>query len=129
MRALLLLLPLLALSACNILSDPATNLAYAIEAEVDRLGQDEGASYTIEYAPPSRWVERSGTYTVQFDKVGALIVWYKDAGGKVTASGSTSYIARFVDVPRTYIVNKPTDSVLSIELHRQNGRAVVTNVQ
>ena len=129
MHVLLLLLPLLALSACNVFNDPATDLAYAIEGEVDRLGQDDGASYTIEYAPPSRWVEHGGTYTVQFDRVGALIVWYKNAGGKVTASGSTSYIARFVDTPRTYIVDKPADSVLSIEIQRQNGRAVITSVQ
>ncbi|MGA7948866.1 MAG: hypothetical protein WCA45_01760 [Thiobacillaceae bacterium] len=129
MRLLVLLLPLLALPACGVFNDPATDLAYAIEGEVDRLGQAEGASYTVEYAPPSRWVEHSGTYTVQFDKVGALIVWYKDADGKVTASGSTSYVARFVDIPRTYIVDKPANSVLSIELHRQNGRGVVTNVQ
>jgi hypothetical protein len=121
MRLLILLLPLLALSACGVLSDPATDLAYAIEAGVDHLGRDEGASYTIEYAPPSKWVERGGTCTVQLDKVGALIVWYKAASGQVTASGSTSYHARFVDTP--------ADSILSIEIQRQNGRAVITRVQ
>ncbi len=129
MGLLILLLALLALSACNVLSDPATDLAYAIESEVNRLGQDEGSAYTIEYAPPTKWVEHGGTYTVQLDKVGALIVWYKDAGGKVTASGSTSYVARFVDIPRTYIVDKQGDSVLSIETRRQNGRAVIAKVQ
>ena len=129
MRLLILLFPLLVVSACNVLIDPATDLAYAIEPEVNRLGQVEGAAYTIEYAPPARWAEHGGTYTVQLDKVGALIVWYKAADGKVTASGSTAYLARFVDLPRTYIVDKPADSVLSIELHRQAGRAVITGVQ
>jgi hypothetical protein len=65
---------------------------------------------------------------VQLDKVGALIVWCKDAAGNTVASGSTTYHSRFIDTPQTYILEKPAGSTLVIEIERRNGRAVVVNV-
>ena len=57
-----------------------------------------------------------------------MIVWCKDAAGNVVASGSTSYHARFIDTPTTYILDKPAGSTLTIDLERRAGRAVVVDV-
>lgn len=65
---------------------------------------------------------------MQLDKAGALIVWCKDAAGNVVASGSTSYHARFIDTPATYILDKPAGSTLAIDLERRAGRVVVAGM-
>lgn len=127
-RTTLLVMPLLCLTACSLLEDPATRLAYVIESEVRHLGQGEGAHYTIRYRPPVSLARDDDSYSVQFDKVGALIVWYKNASGKVIDSGSTSYHDRFVATPKTYIVDKPGNKTLLIELERMSGRAVIVGV-
>jgi hypothetical protein len=64
---------------------------------------------------------------VQLDKVGMLVIWCKDETGKTVSSHTTSYHARFVDTPRTYILDKPAGSMLTIDIERRGGRAVVTN--
>jgi len=115
-------------SACNLLEDPATRLAYVIESEVRHLGHAEGARYTIRYQP-SEELSNGGSYSVQFDKVGVLIVWYMDANGKVTESATTSYYSRFVTTPRTYKVDKSGDKALQIELERIGKRAVIVDVR
>ena len=74
---------------------------------------------------PSGVVRRS---TVQLDKVGALIVWCRDAEDKVLSSHSTTHHGRFVDTRETFIVNKPAGGVLIIRLERQQGRAVIVSV-
>lgn len=125
----LLLFPLLLLVACSLLQDPATRLASAIEAGAGHLPRQEGSRYTIRYQPPAKLSARGFSYSVQIDKVGALIVWYKDAGGKVMESGSTSYHSRFVVTPRTYKIDKPGSSVLLIDLEREQGRAVIVAVR
>jgi hypothetical protein len=129
MRATLLLIPLLWLTGCGLLNDPATRLAYAIEAGVRHLGSEEGDRYAIRYEPPSNLRAHGGSYSVQLDKVGALIVWYKDASGKVVAGGSTSYHSRFVDTPRTFKIDKPGSASLVIEIERKGGRCVITDVR
>ena len=129
MRFVLCACLLLIIPACGALTDPATRLAFAIERGVRQLPASDGASYTIRYQPPDTLGQHDDTYTVQLDKVGALIVWYKDANGTVIDSGSTSYHARFVDTPRTYLVDKPGDAALNITIRREGGRAVVTNVE
>jgi hypothetical protein len=128
-RFALFLLPLLWLTACEALSDPATRIAYAMEGKVSHLASRDGSRYTIRVNPPSGLAASGGSYSVQFDKVGALIVWYKDAGGKVTESGSTSYYSRFVDTPQTYKVTKPGSMALLIDFEREGGRAVIVNVR
>jgi hypothetical protein len=78
---------------------------------------------------PSKPGECVGPYAVQLDKVGAMIVWCKDDSGKTISSHSTSYHARFVDTPQTYVLEKPAGSTLTIDLERRDGRAVVTDVR
>lgn len=58
----------------------------------------------------------------------ALIVWCTDTAGNIVASGSTSYHARFIDTPATYILEKPAGSILTIDLERRTGRVVVADV-
>jgi hypothetical protein len=125
----LLLLSLAAASGCDIGTDAATRIAYDIEAGAGRLGREDGAKYRIAHPTPSRSGECVGPYTVQLDKVGALIVWCKDASGRTVSSHSTSYHARFVDTPRTYLLEKPAGAVLTIDIERRGGRAVITAVR
>ena len=39
-----------------------------------------------------------------------------------------SYHARFVDIPRTFVLEKEAGTELTIDLERRNGRAIVTDV-
>jgi hypothetical protein len=132
-QRLLLRLPLLVLlnlvAACEIPTDAATRLASAIEAGESRLSSEAGARYQIDHHTPSKSGECEGPYTVQLDNVGALIVWCRDAAGETVSSHSTSYHARFVDTPRTYILEKPARATLTIELERRHGRAVIADVR
>ena len=113
----------------DILTDPATRLANDIEANVSHLGTQEGATYSVEHRTPSKAGECEGPYSVQLDQVGALILWCKDAAGATVSSHSTSYHARFVDTPRTYNLDKPAHSTLTVELERRSGRAVIADVR
>jgi hypothetical protein len=65
---------------------------------------------------------------VQLDKVEALIVWCKDAIGKVS-SHSASYHARFVDTPQTYKLEKRARTPLTIDLERRGDRVVIADVR
>jgi hypothetical protein len=124
-RGLGLLAAVLFLTGC--FTDAATRLAYDIESGVNRMNRLNEARYSIRHTPAES-SECTGPYTVQLDKVGALIVWCKNAAGNVVASGSTSYHARFIDTPTTYILDKPAGSSLVIDLERRAGRAVVVDV-
>lgn len=115
--------------ACGRFTDAATRLASDIEAGASRLGSETGATYRIEHETPSRSDQCTGPYTVQLDKAGALIVWCKDAAGQAVSSHSTSYHSRFVETPRTWLVDKAASSTLVIDLERQGGTAVVTDVR
>jgi hypothetical protein len=128
MKPLLSILMALLLPGCSALEDAATSLANDIESGVHNLSNNEGATYVIVHDAKARAGSNVRSFTVQFDKVGALIVWYKDADGKVLESGSTSYHSRFVDTPQTIIVDKDIDAPLSILVQRQRGRAVVEKV-
>ena len=124
---LLILIPLSTLTACDVFTDAGTRLAYEIEAGASRLKREEGARHEIRHTPGEA-NECRGPYTVQLDKVGALVVWCKDDSGKTVASGSTTYHSRFIDTPKTYIVDKEAGTTLVIEIQRRGGRAVVINV-
>lgn len=126
-RWLLILICLNMLAGCDLFTDAATRVAFDIEAGAGKLGSEEGARYAIRYTPGNS-SECRGPYTVQLDKAGALIVWCKDASGNTVASGGTSYHSRFIDTPKTYIVEKVAGTTLAIEIERRHGRAVVTNV-
>jgi hypothetical protein len=123
-RRLLLLLPVSLLAGC--LTDAATRIAYDIESGAKRVGPAEGARFALEHRTPSKRGECEGRYMVQLDKVGAIIIWCKDAdGANVVSSHSTSYHGRFVDTPRTYILEKNPRETLVIELERRGGRVVI----
>jgi hypothetical protein len=128
MRSLIILLTFLVLTGCGAFTDAATRIAYDIEASVRHLGTREGSTYTIRHITPSKSGECTGPFKVQFDQVGALIIWCKSANGDTVSSHSTSYHSRFVDTARTFIVDKPAGSVLSIRIERKQGRVVITNV-
>ena len=126
-RWLPLLFFLAVAAGCDAFTDAATRIAYDIEAGVGHLGKEAGARYSIQHHTPSKPGECVGPYTVQLDKVGALVIWCKDGAGKTVSSHSTSYHARFVDTPKTYILEKPAGSTLTIDIERRGSRAVVTN--
>jgi hypothetical protein len=127
-RRWLPLLVFLGLTAgCDAFTDAATRIAYDIEAGEGRLGREAGARFSILHKTPSKSGECVGPYMVQLDMVGALIIWCKDDTGKTVSSHSTSYHARFVDTPETYILEKPAGSTLTIDIERRGNRAVVTN--
>lgn len=112
------------------MTDAATRLAHDIEAGADRVGRADGARYTLVHRVPSSAGECVGPYRVQFDQVGAIIVWCKDATGDTTVSShSTSYHARFVDTPEARIVDKPAKDALVIDLERRGGRVVIVGVK
>src|SRR5262245_32016089 len=118
-RIIFSLLVAMTATGCGDLTDAATRLAYDLEAGAGRLGTQSGARYSIRHHTPSRPDQCTGPYTVQLDKVGALIIWCKDAGGRTVSSHSTSYHARYVDSPQTYLLDKPAGSPLTIELERR----------
>ncbi len=116
------------LIGCDAFTDPATRIAYDIEAHVSRLGSEEGARHVIRHATPSKAGECDGPFKVQFDKVGALIIWCKGPGGETVSSHSTTYHGRFVKTERTFIVDKPAGSELLIRIERRRGSAVITGI-
>jgi hypothetical protein len=128
MKTLISLLLFACVVGCSAFEDTATSLANDIERQVKYLGGTDGSTYVITHNAKARATANARLITVQFDKVGALIVWYKDADGKVIESGSTSYHARFVDTPNTIIVDKSIDSPLQVEVQRLGGRAIVARV-
>jgi hypothetical protein len=128
-RVLASLVCLSAAAGCDGWTDAATRLAFDIEASAGRLGGQNGAKYSIRHNTPSKAGECTGPYTVQVDKVGAIVIWCKDEAGRTVSSHSTTYHGRFVDTPRTYILEKPAGATLTIDLERRNGRAVVTDVR
>ena len=96
-RWLLLLIFLITATGCDFATDPATRLAYDLEAGTGRLGREAGATYSVQHKQPSKSGECVGPYKVQLDRVGALIIWCNDASGHTLSSHSTSYHARFVE--------------------------------
>jgi hypothetical protein len=129
LRVLVSLVCLGTAGGCDVWTDAATRLAFDIEAGTGRLGRQNGAKHSIRHNTPSKAGECTGPYTVQLDKVGAIVIWCKDAAGRTVSSHSTTYHARFIDTPRTYILDKPAGATLTIDIERRNGRAVVTDVR
>ncbi len=116
-----------ALSGCfGAFTDSGTRLAYDIESAVKR---NAGKGRFVVVHRPAEADECSGAYKVQLDKVGALIVWCYGPTGSVVASGSTTYHARFIDTPQTWIVDKPAGSSLMIGVEQRGARAVIVDVR
>ena len=111
-------------------TDAATRLAFDIEAGAGRVGRANGAKVVIEHRAPSKAGECEGSYKVQLDKVGAIVIWCYDAGGaKVVSSHSTTYHSRYVDTPRTRILDKKARETLVIGLERRDGRVVIADAR
>lgn len=117
------------LAGCGVATDPATRLAADLVDVADQLPPRDGATDALHHATPSRPGQCDGPYKVQFDKVGALIVWCKDAAGNTVSSHSTSSHARAVETAQTFIVDKGAGQTLIVDLERQGGRAVITGVR
>jgi hypothetical protein len=128
-RWVLLLISRTTMTGCDVITDPATRLAYELEAGTGRLGREAGATYSVQHNQPSKSGECIGPYKVQLDKVGGLIIWCNDTSGHTVSSHSTSYHARFVETPQTFILEKPAGTFLTIDLERRDDRAVITNVR
>ncbi len=112
---------------CGLFTDAATRLAYDIEAAAKRLN-NTGDRFTLYHETPSRRGECEGPYTVQFDKVGALIIWCKDAAGEVLSSPGTSYHRRFVKTPETYYLDKAPGETLVVELEKRGNNVMIVGV-
>lgn len=117
-----------AMTGCGTSTDAATRLAYDIEAGANQLGSEDGSEFSIQHRTPSNPDQCTGPYQLQLDHVGAMIIWCKDAAGETVSSHSTSYHARFVDTPQTFLLDKESGTTLTIDLERRGGRAVITDV-
>jgi hypothetical protein len=119
----------LARAGCGDFSESATRLAFDLRAGAARLGQQPGDRYTLVHKTPSRAGQCEGPYTVQLDKVGAIIMWCRNAAGATVESHSTSASADAVEMPKTYILDKPAHAPLTIVLERRGNRAVIADVE
>ncbi|MDQ2078373.1 hypothetical protein [Marinimicrobium sp. ABcell2] len=125
----LLALALVFLAACEVMTDPATRLAYDLRAGANRLGTNPGATLTLQHHTPSRRGQCEGPYRVQFDKAGALVIWCKDESGETISSHSTSYHRSYVKTSGAFTVDKRAGSTLKIGLVRRGGKAVIVEVK
>jgi len=120
---------LMSVTGCDVATDAATRLANDIKDGANRLGGEDGAVHTIHHRTPSASGQCTGPYKLQLDKVGAIIIWCKDASGETVSSHSTTYHGRYVDTPTTYLLDREAGTTLTIDLERRGGRAVVTDVR
>ena len=120
---------LMSVTGCEVPTDAATRLANDIKDGANRLGGEDGAVHTIHHRTPSASGQCTGPYKLQLDKVGAIIIWCKDASGETVSSHSTTYHGRYVDTPTTYLLDREAGATLTIDLERRGGRAVVTDVR
>ncbi|MGH8249798.1 MAG: hypothetical protein ACREVI_03710 [Steroidobacteraceae bacterium] len=93
--AILLAIP----AGCGSATDSATRLAYDIEADVEKLGGEDGATHRIRHETPSGSGECTGPYKLQLDRVGAIVV------------------------------NKAAGATLTIDLEHRGGRAAIVDVR
>src|SRR5690554_6890126 len=114
------------LSGCEAFTDAATRLAYDIKAASGQL-QKPGDRVVLRHETPSRAGDCDGPYTVQLDRVGALIIWCRSEHGEVLSSPGTSYHRQFVDTADTFYLEKGAGETLVIELEQQGNKAVIVN--
>jgi hypothetical protein len=115
------------LSACT---DGATRIAYEIESGVAAFRRSDAKTTSIRHVPEARPDGCAGAYTVQFTANSALVIWCKKADGvEVQGSHTTTYHLRFVDIPKTYKLDKAAGEPTIIDLAKENGRVVVTDVR
>lgn len=115
------------LAGCGMFTDAATRLAFDLEAASRNLPRD-GDRFTLNHETPSRRGECEGPYTVQLDKVGALVFWCRNESGEVVSSPGTSYHSRFVQTPETFYLEKAAGETLVIELEKRGNDVVIVSV-
>ena len=115
------------LCAC---SDGATRIAYEIESGVAAFNRSGAKTTSIRHVPEASPDGCAGAYTVQFTASSALVIWCKTPDGAgVQGSHTTTYHLRFVDVPKTYKLDKGAGEATIIDLAKEGGRVVVTDVR
>lgn len=114
--------PWLLTSPGDFLTDAATRAAYDIEAAVAKAQKSPSTHYTIDLKMRPHPEGCDQDYTIQFSEQSALVVWCKYTGfGKTTSSHTTTYYLRFVDVPKTYIVDKHFSDVVTLDVEKIDG--------
>ena len=115
-------------SACHYLTDGGTRVGSQLEIGADKLADDEGSTYTVTGITPATSNDCYGPYRVQFDKVGAIIVWCYDNDSPdhhVVGGGSTTHAVAYVDTPKTWTIDKPAGATISVDLRRSHGRPAI----
>ncbi len=121
---------LLSLSACGLFSgDGATRIAFRLESEGAQFRASGAATHGFSYLPKGGYDDCAEAYDVQFSAKSALVVWCKDAGGNTTSSHTTTYHLNFVKVPKTWIVKKRPGERMWIDLAREGGNVVISDVR
>lgn len=117
---------LLLLAGCT---DGATRIANDIQAAAADLQHSDRQMYVIRHVPRKSPEGCADAYKVQFTEESAIVIWCIDSRtGEVTDSYGTTYHLNFVNVPARYILKKQRGEPTNIELSKQNGSIVVTNV-
>lgn len=108
---------------CDVFSDAAIRLASEIKAAARKLESD-GDKLTLYHQINGC----EGPYSVQFDKVGALVIWCRDATGKVISSPGTSLHGRYVETSETFYLDKAPGQALVIALEKRGSKVLIVNV-
>lgn len=110
-------------------TDGATRIAYDIQAGAADLQHSNRQTYVIRHVPEGRPDGCGDAYKVQFTEESAIVIWCIDSRtGEVTSSHGTTYHLNFVKVPARYILEKQRGEPIDIELSKENGSIVVTDV-
>ena len=111
-------------------SDGATRIAYDIESGAAAFRRSDAKTTSIRHVPEARPDGCAGAYSVQFTASSALVIWCRKPDGRdVQSSHITTYHLRFVDVPKTYKLDKGAGEPILIDLAKEDGRVVVTAVR
>jgi len=126
-KAAFVLSLLMLLAGCT---DGATRIAYDIQSGTEKLQHSDDPAYVIQHIPEDHPEGCGDAYKVQFSKDSIIVIWCKDSKtGETTSSHSTTYHLNFVKVPESYILEKKHGEPILIELSKENGAIVVTNIR
>ncbi|MFT3897355.1 MAG: hypothetical protein QM719_06620 [Thermomonas sp.] len=126
-RKTLALSLVLLLAGCT---DGATRIANDIQAGTEDFRHSDKQVEVIRHVPKESPDGCGDAYDVQFSKDSSLVIWCKDSKtGETTSSHTTTYHLNFVKVPVSYRLLKNRGEPLLIELSKQNGDIVVSDVR
>jgi hypothetical protein len=96
----------------------------------EHLRHADAQTYVVRHVPEEDPDGCGGAYDIQLSKASALLIWCKDSKtGEVTSSHTTTYHLNFVKVPKTYLLHKSAGDPTLIELSKEGGGVVVTDVR